>query len=244
VSRRPYQLLFWIGLAIAPPCLAEDLCPLLKEKQGFAPQAIPEAYAFLESVGKLLGTPTGIRLFPSANALVKNRAAAQMCGPAANQRWIFYDESYLNSLPPNGQRFILAHEAAHHISGDTLLGDPWTNEIELSADYSAAVWLARLGLTIDQLLQAFDALRFAVEPVGGYPTRSERRAKVLQGYADATPKSQPVPTTPTATVKLNPKDGLKYVWIPPGTFTMGCSSGDNECYPNERPAHQVAIVID
>jgi formylglycine-generating enzyme required for sulfatase activity len=43
-------------------------------------------------------------------------------------------------------------------------------------------------------------------------------------------------------VRENPKDGLKYVWIPPGTFTMGCSPGDNECGGDEKPAHQVTIT--
>jgi formylglycine-generating enzyme required for sulfatase activity len=43
-------------------------------------------------------------------------------------------------------------------------------------------------------------------------------------------------------VKENPKDRLKYVWIPPGTFMMGCSPGDGACGPNEKPAHQVAIT--
>lgn len=43
-------------------------------------------------------------------------------------------------------------------------------------------------------------------------------------------------------VRVNPKDGLKYVWIPPGTFMMGCSPGDNECYDNEKPSHAVTIT--
>jgi formylglycine-generating enzyme required for sulfatase activity len=43
-------------------------------------------------------------------------------------------------------------------------------------------------------------------------------------------------------VRENPKDGLKYVWIPPGTFLMGCSPGDSECYADEKPAHQVTIT--
>ena len=42
-------------------------------------------------------------------------------------------------------------------------------------------------------------------------------------------------------VVVNPKDGLTYLWIPPGTFMMGCSPGDGECFYYERPAHQVAI---
>jgi formylglycine-generating enzyme required for sulfatase activity len=43
-------------------------------------------------------------------------------------------------------------------------------------------------------------------------------------------------------VRENPKDGLKYAWIPPGTFIMGCSPGDSECGPVEKPAHQVTIT--
>ena len=42
-------------------------------------------------------------------------------------------------------------------------------------------------------------------------------------------------------VSENFKDGLKYVWIPPGTFTMGCSPGDNECYDSEKPPHQMKL---
>ena len=42
--------------------------------------------------------------------------------------------------------------------------------------------------------------------------------------------------------KVNPKDGLTYVWVPPGRFTMGCSPGDSECSDREKPAHEVAIT--
>jgi formylglycine-generating enzyme required for sulfatase activity len=39
--------------------------------------------------------------------------------------------------------------------------------------------------------------------------------------------------------RVNPKDGLTYLWIPPGTFTMGCSLGDSECESEGKPAHRV-----
>jgi formylglycine-generating enzyme required for sulfatase activity/class 3 adenylate cyclase len=42
--------------------------------------------------------------------------------------------------------------------------------------------------------------------------------------------------------KVNPKDGLKYVFIPPGKFTMGCSPGDSDCNEDEKPAHEVNIA--
>ena len=46
----------------------------------------------------------------------------------------------------------------------------------------------------------------------------------------------------SATVRKNPKDGLKYVLIPSGTFSMGCSPGDSGCGAEEMPAHQVTIT--
>jgi len=43
-------------------------------------------------------------------------------------------------------------------------------------------------------------------------------------------------------VHENARDGLKYVWIPPGTFMMGCSPGDEKCVSGTTPAHQVTIT--
>lgn len=43
-------------------------------------------------------------------------------------------------------------------------------------------------------------------------------------------------------VKTNPKDGLKYVFIPPGKFTEGCSPGDNECYLDEFPTRPITLT--
>jgi formylglycine-generating enzyme required for sulfatase activity len=50
-------------------------------------------------------------------------------------------------------------------------------------------------------------------------------------------------TTPAAAPQpwVNSKDGLTYVWIPPGTFTMGCSPGDTQCQPDESPSHLVEL---
>ena len=49
------------------------------------------------------------------------------------------------------------------------------------------------------------------------------------------------PTVGAARTKVNPIDGLTYVRIDPGTFTMGCSPGDKECDSDEMPAHKVTI---
>ncbi len=36
--------------------------------------------------------------------------------------------------------------------------------------------------------------------------------------------------------------GMEFVRIQPGEFMMGCSSGDNQCYENEKPAYRVRIT--
>lgn len=42
-------------------------------------------------------------------------------------------------------------------------------------------------------------------------------------------------------VKVNPKEGLEYVWIAPGKYAMGCSPGDADCFDWEKPARPVVI---
>jgi formylglycine-generating enzyme required for sulfatase activity len=50
------------------------------------------------------------------------------------------------------------------------------------------------------------------------------------------------PVAAQAKTKVNPQDGLTYVWIPPGKFQMGCSPNDSECNQAEKPAHSVTIT--
>src|SRR5580700_11987469 len=41
--------------------------------------------------------------------------------------------------------------------------------------------------------------------------------------------------------KINSRDGLTYIWIAPGSYMMGCSTGDRECYDWEMSPHTVSI---
>jgi len=50
-----------------------------------------------------------------------------------------------------------------------------------------------------------------------------------------------LPPTP-GMARSNPKDGLKYAWVPPGTFMMGCSPEETKCGPEEKPRHAVKIT--
>lgn len=58
---------------------------------------------------------------------------------------------------------------------------------------------------------------------------------------DPTPEHVGLASPPPKSTKVNPKDGLTYVWIPAGKFMMGCSPGDSECYDDEKPAREVSV---
>ena len=67
---------------------------------------------------------------------------------------------------------------------------------------------------------------------------------VWSGRIGSPPPPEPgsdgrIPPVSTPAAKANPRDGQEYVWVRPGTFTMGCS--DSACDEDEMPAHMVAI---
>jgi formylglycine-generating enzyme required for sulfatase activity len=71
------------------------------------------------------------------------------------------------------------------------------------------------------------------------PPSSGKRVEQKEETVRPAPQP-PVPQGPAR--KVNDKDGLTYVWIPAGTFQMGCSQADSECYDDEKPAHEVTIT--
>ncbi len=77
----------------------------------------------------------------------------------------------------------------------------------------------------------------ALPPVGG-----ARQAEVGAARAQVQALGAQQSQLAGGAVKENPKDGLKYVRIPPGKFTMGCSPDDSQCDAGERPAHAVTVT--
>ena len=102
--------------------------------------------------------------------------------------------------------------------------------------FEGAYRLAQVRLEV--LQRELDAaLREASQTTGAAaaPDDQEVRSAALRTLA------QVIPTKGAVRTKFNAQDGLTYVWIAPGTFTMGCSPGDSDCTPVETPAHQVTI---
>ena len=66
---------------------------------------------------------------------------------------------------------------------------------------------------------------------------------LLLGFASiAAAGESPQQDVQPGQVKVHPKNKLEYVWIPPGTFSMGCVPGDGDCDVIEDPRHRVTIT--
>jgi formylglycine-generating enzyme required for sulfatase activity len=68
------------------------------------------------------------------------------------------------------------------------------------------------------------------------------RIKMDELHKGVPPAAPPTPAQPSPPqARVNPVDGQRYVWIQPGSFRMGCSTGDTECRQDEMPPHPVTI---
>jgi formylglycine-generating enzyme required for sulfatase activity len=79
------------------------------------------------------------------------------------------------------------------------------------------------------------AVLLAVVPAVWFLTREAggtRLARAVPAVSAATPRP--------GEIRTNSRDGLSYVWVPSGSFRMGCSPGDKQCRPDETP-HPVSL---
>jgi len=221
-------------------------------KHGPSADAVTAFEKIQDAVGIFPGT---ILLYASSVQLVQDRSGAlsiECPSGGGLERWIVYDPELIKG---DALYFALAHETAHHLNNDPMSGEPPSKQQELRADGYAARYLARapLSWTTQRLTQALSALPLPKDARGLYPSLEERLAEANEGYAAATAHLSPDPnptsgrpiasTGPptTGAKRTNSRDGLTYVWIPPGAFTMGCSTGDAQCETEEKPPRQVTI---
>jgi formylglycine-generating enzyme required for sulfatase activity len=84
-----------------------------------------------------------------------------------------------------------------------------------------------------KVLRAFTAIRSEVVPPSPSSSPAGERIAPLPSVVTRGPKP--------GQGAVNPKDGLEYVWVPPGTFQMGCIPWDSACRADEKPRHSVTI---
>ncbi len=70
----------------------------------------------------------------------------------------------------------------------------------------------------------------------------ENGVETARAVIEKSPASGPKPAATRGEVRESLKDSLKYVWIPAGTFMMGCSPEDKLCAGDEKPPHRVTLT--
>jgi formylglycine-generating enzyme required for sulfatase activity len=103
---------------------------------------------------------------------------------------------------------------------------------EKAAGLAPAVPRYREALAQFQIRRA-DADRAEVDPA----IAKAAREKVEAGKREAA-KARAAEIAKSA---LNTPEGLSFLLLPAGTFTMGCTEGDDECGNEEKPPHKVTI---
>lgn len=96
---------------------------------------------------------------------------------------------------------------------------------------------------------------FAVIPVAAFQagstsakTRPTPAREPQSGPMKAAPATQAkagataTAGTKAGEVRVNPIDQQRYVWIPPGRYQAGCSTGDQECYEDEYPRRNITLT--
>ena len=95
-------------------------------------------------------------------------------------------------------------------------------------------WIAATDLTqvLQQQIADYDhTLRNLSDQIGkaGHSTVADLQKQRQQIESQRNAAQATLTTAMKSRTRVNPVDGLTYVFIPPGAFTMGCSPGDNEC---------------
>jgi formylglycine-generating enzyme required for sulfatase activity len=89
-----------------------------------------------------------------------------------------------------------------------------------------------------ELLRLFSAVQKDVADASNGLQEPAYSSKVTHEFFFTAPKK---PDPELGRPLQNPGDHMDYVWIPSGTFKMGCVPG-SKCEPNERPQHPVTLT--
>jgi len=109
-------------------------------------------------------------------------------------------------------------------------------------DAAAETWALIKDSTSPEDFESFAATYPNSDLAGGARIRAAQLRRASAAPAPRLEAPELPPGTQAGSAKVNPVDGQRYLWIPPGTFMMGCSPGDSECEDVEKPAHEVTLT--
>jgi formylglycine-generating enzyme required for sulfatase activity len=162
---------------------------------------------------------------------------------------------------------VLAHEVAHHLNNHLTNppADKRLPDLELEADKAAGSILYRLGApSLSVAQRVMDGPDVSEYATATHPSRAQRKAAFRAGWEEAAVKYPPTPsdTSPNPPNQYNmpivrpvpafpsvrprpftttdPTAGT-LVLVKGGSFTMGCTSEQQDCSDDEKPEHNVTL---
>jgi formylglycine-generating enzyme required for sulfatase activity len=229
--------------------IADRVCAAL-ENAGFscwiAPRDIEEGADFPSAIVEAITAVKSMVVLLTTDAVASPHVLSEI-GHAFNARKRMLPVRLFSSaLPPDFDYFLSTQQWLDASQG--LTDDALKRVIEAvsgilvdsqDADFAARRRKKRI------LMAAAVAVLLAAVGILGYSRIAPRPAAAPPVTASALPAANIASPGPSNNSEIkttvNPKDGQKYVWIRPGSFTMGCSAADNECKDDEKPAHRVEI---
>ena len=144
---------------------------------------------------------------------------------AAGDRLYFFGETGVTTVMQSGPKpVVLARNEV-----------PVEDRIYAAAAVDGRL-LLRTGARLIQIAETKDGAQLPeVTRLDPAEAATSERARITP------PQLQPPAASAPGASWRNTIDGLRYVWIAPGSFRMGCSNGDEDCSPDEKPAFETSV---
>jgi formylglycine-generating enzyme required for sulfatase activity len=121
-------------------------------------------------------------------------------------------------------------------------GDSWRRGHDETRSWRRAAIAGVLLLAAIAAALLFLFNRREENPPSAASTTPPSSVEPIPAPVTSTPGPAPAVTPQGPRTKVNPRDGQTYIWIAPGSFTMGCSPSDPDCEDDEKPAHVVELT--
>ena len=144
---------------------------------------------------------------PSTNPPSPQPNPAQIVVQTSPNAQVYLDDTFKGQVGRKGRLVIEDPKPGDHALRVSLPG---------KKDYEHGVTVAA-----GQVATITATLADAEQPAPAAPVEKPRESPSPPAPVETPRRAVSAPAV--GTVRENPKDGLKYVWIPPGTFMMGCS---------------------
>jgi hypothetical protein len=168
-----------------PHIQVQKFCSYYGGKVNTNQYLFPADQGAIDAIGRIINRAGIMNNFVVYAAIVPNAIATIVNG----KRAILYNQDFMIRLKDNDWSAvsILAHEIAHHIHGDPLLGQTGGNqrrEMEAQADRYSGFILEQMGASLDEAQAAVRSIP-TDEATATHPAKSVRLAAITNGWKSA-----------------------------------------------------------